>query len=714
MESRQDPPTDAAHGAANDKVAASCAAGDGGADSLGADAPPPDALHWTRNDPPAASMRRILVIAGVLITAGMVSVVMAYFGPNHSPIWTLRFDRLEGRAVPPGTGFLIEAFRLVFFVWMTTYILGTRFTTIVRKLFSFWVWSRKLAIVRVVICVLVLFFVISESRRHLSLSEAPSSMVAWAASRGLETTAESERISYAWYLPYSLISYIVVFGGLFAFPFMRFWMSDFSYMQRQTARFVEVQATICDANQLLDNQRRFAHEFMFLSRRYVDLLGTLCVGVQYEYWIGQLTLSDAGLQTAAMGWFVVGFAAVFVVAIGATYARGLSATEDAAVEIAGADFDNARGNINVTEFLKRIFLSNVGGLAVFSMVILGVHAASTLHSSGGEIARANHPASVFSPTGARGSARRHDADAMASPRGDRRIVPAQMARPRRLIDLHLLSIGVSRYKDEVFNLEYAEVDATKLAQAFSATDGQLFSSVTSTVLVNEEANHNAILLQLRELQSAVTQDDLAIISVAGHGITDDFDDFFFLPHDYDTKAAVGSSAIAWDSFKRWISRMPCTVWVILDTCHSGRVTIDGSRGVGESEVQRATQKAVNNFSSSQTGVVIMAGSLSGQSALEKSDWGHGALTLSLLEGISGQYLFAPDRSNVALPVHHDDDNVLSLEELRFFVTKRVKELTDGRQSVVTNHTGNIDLDHVPLRRISQSSETPDGTGASPQ
>ena len=573
--------------------------------------------QWDRNDRPAASMKRILTITGTLVGIALISLTMAYFGPNHSETWTQRFDRLETRNVPPGTGYLIEAFRAILFLWMTVYIVGTRFTTIIRQIFSFWIWSIKLAVSRIVIFATIAFFVISESQRHLSLEKAPSDMLRWAQSYGLETTLKAEQISYAWYLPYSLVSYIVVFGGLFAFPFFRFWLSDFPYMQRQAGRFAKIQSTISSPRQLQINQRRFAHENSVLSRRYVDLLGILCVGVQYEYWIGQFTLSDAGMQTAAIGWFVVAFAAVFVFAIGATYSKGLAASEDVANKL-----EHSSGNIpdqstTVGSFLKKTVASNLGGMAALSMTLVGIHAAAKQHSPERLAMTFELPEYLPLSMGARVSTS-HSA---TRARGERRLAPTTSTGARKLSSLQVLSIGVSECETEQLKLDFAESDAVALATTLQENSSNLFCKVKPKVLVNEDANRNGILLAFKELQTAATQDDLVIISVAGHGITDAFDDFFLLPYDYDPESAVGSSAIPRDSFERWIGRMPCLAWVVLDTCNSRRVTMASSRGFAVNEVKCATQKAVKRFKESQAGVVIMAGSMSGQSSLEKADWG---------------------------------------------------------------------------------------------
>ncbi len=290
-------------------------------------------------------------------------------------------------------------------------------------------------------------------------------------------------------------------------------------------------------------------------------------------------------------------------------------------------------------------------------------------------------------------------------RGDRRVRPKsdpEVAAVRRP-SLYMLSIGVSKYQDEQYNLSVADSDARELAATFKDTEGGIFGDVEVRTLTNEQADKNGILHELKWLQSEATQNDLAVVTVSGHGVTDEFDDFFFLPHDYDSTKEMSYAAVSWDDFRRRLTRMPCVVLLVMDTCHSGGVTRLGMRGVQHLEMDRAAKKAIQAFSDTQSGLVIMAASLGEQTALEKTDWGHGAMTLALLEGLTGVHKTEIE-NNTPLPHADDDDGIISLGELSYYVTKRVKALTDGKQAVVTNHSGNIDMDVIPLHTVAKSPE----------
>ena len=62
------------------------------------------------------------------------------------------------------------------------------------------------------------------------------------------------------------------------------------------------------------------------------------------------------------------------------------------------------------------------------------------------------------------------------------------------------------------------------------------------------------------------------------------------------------------------------------------------------------------------GAVVMAASLANQNAQERNTWGHGALSLSLVEGIRGERVVR-ETKETPLPQEIDRDGLISLQEL---------------------------------------------------
>jgi uncharacterized caspase-like protein len=159
-----------------------------------------------------------------------------------------------------------------------------------------------------------------------------------------------------------------------------------------------------------------------------------------------------------------------------------------------------------------------------------------------------------------------------------------------------------------------------------------------------------------------TQKDLSVIFVAGHGLQDDRGNYYFLPHDGNPDK-LRITGVKWFDFQDVLSSLPSKVIFLVDTCHSGNVT--GKRR-GVQDMTDALRELMNSGS----GVVVMTASTGKESSQERTEWGHGAFTKALIEGLEGEADF-------------DRDNTVDIKEIDLFITKRVKALTNGSQHPTT-------------------------------
>ncbi len=123
------------------------------------------------------------------------------------------------------------------------------------------------------------------------------------------------------------------------------------------------------------------------------------------------------------------------------------------------------------------------------------------------------------------------------------------------------------------------------------------------------------------------------------------------------------TGVKWFDFQDVLSSLPSKVIFLVDTCHSGSVT-GKRRGVGD--MTDALRELVN----AESGVVIMTASTGKENSQEHPEWGHGAFTKALIEGLEGD-------------ADYDKDNTVDVKEIDLFITKRVKELTKGVQHPTT-------------------------------
>ncbi|MEM1135373.1 MAG: hypothetical protein AAGI07_05990 [Bacteroidota bacterium] len=235
-------------------------------------------------------------------------------------------------------------------------------------------------------------------------------------------------------------------------------------------------------------------------------------------------------------------------------------------------------------------------------------------------------------------------------------------------NLYLLSIGVSDFKNPDYNLNFADDDAIGVTAAFKGKQKQLYGNVIAHELTDEAATKENILNEFMWLQENVTRKDVVVIFIASHGFNVD-NNFYILPHDGNVEDLV-STGVDWKTFGDVLGQLPSKVLLFLDACHSGQL----GTNVGITN----NTEALRNLSSEEHGVVIMSASTGAESSLENPQWGHGAFTLALLEGIEKGYADI-------LP----KDKTVFLRELDTYVFTRVRELTSERQNPTTQKPSTI-------------------------
>ncbi len=236
-------------------------------------------------------------------------------------------------------------------------------------------------------------------------------------------------------------------------------------------------------------------------------------------------------------------------------------------------------------------------------------------------------------------------------------------------NLYILAIGVADYERDEFDLSYADVDAQDISDAFATQEGPLFGEVEARLLLNEEATRGKVLSDLEWVRREVTQNDLAIIFVSGHGVRHElWGDYYFLPYDSDP-ASIIDTAILWFEFERMLQALPGKTVLLMDTCHAGGVTGAGAKSMA------VNLEAIQDFATAGRGAMVMASSTGEEFSWEDPAWGHGAFTKAILEGLAGG-------------ADYDGNGIVYTVELDTYVTTQVKELTGGAQHPTTETSTN--------------------------
>jgi WD40 repeat protein len=247
---------------------------------------------------------------------------------------------------------------------------------------------------------------------------------------------------------------------------------------------------------------------------------------------------------------------------------------------------------------------------------------------------------------------------------DKRVVLYNLAELKP--NLYMVAIGVSRYQRPELQLEYADDDAKAISQLFRAQEGKLYKTVNIKELYNEDATRDNILDALEWLEKETTQKDVAVIFVASHGQNDERGNFYIIPTGCDPDK-LRRTGVDWSNFRDVLANLPSRVLLFLDTCHSGQL----GKNLFTLRGQLDNTEAIRELASDENGVVILAASTGKEFSMEHPDWAHGAFTKALLDAMGV--------GNADL----NQDGIISLQELDYYVSERVKELTKGAQHPTT-------------------------------
>ncbi len=236
--------------------------------------------------------------------------------------------------------------------------------------------------------------------------------------------------------------------------------------------------------------------------------------------------------------------------------------------------------------------------------------------------------------------------------------------------LYLLSIGISAYQDESLSLMYAAKDAEDVVTFFRNQEGGLYREVEVRLITDQDATLQAIRDGLFWLEEQVTANDMAMIFIAGHGINDNAGQLHFASHELDVKALRRTGLPATDIVKT-ISYLQGRVVYYMDTCHSGNLDFV-RRSVGGVDLNRHIQ----DLSAAETGAVVFSSAAGSQYALESTQWGNGAFTMAMVDGLGGK-------------ADYNRDGAVSVNELNLFISEQVKQLTNNQQNPVMQKPNSI-------------------------
>jgi WD40 repeat protein len=280
------------------------------------------------------------------------------------------------------------------------------------------------------------------------------------------------------------------------------------------------------------------------------------------------------------------------------------------------------------------------------------------------------------------------------------IISITCTKPYQRPNLYIGLIGVSEYKDTTKNLRYTVKDGQDFTNVFVHENGKKrigFPSRFGKVYVDSFYNEDATKEQIREWGEKLKKtnpEDYVILYVSGHGLLDTSFSFFFATHDVDFDHP-NARGMSFDELEDLIVGIPAQQKLFLmDACHSGeviedRIVIDdafefsdGSKGEltgykykgtitedadGETVNQEELKQELFSNYNSRSGATVISATSGSSVALEGNEWSNGVFTYTVINGLINRL------------ADTNDDGEVSVVELSRYVTKMVKEETNGMQ-----------------------------------
>ena len=283
-------------------------------------------------------------------------------------------------------------------------------------------------------------------------------------------------------------------------------------------------------------------------------------------------------------------------------------------------------------------------------------------------------------------------------------------------DLYIVGIGVTEYKDTTYKLDYAAKDAADFISFWCKNKGR-FGTVHALPLLDMNATKEKIVAA-RSFLSQAKVDDYVIVFVAGHGLLDDDDNYYFatVDVDFDDPSQRG---LAYDKIEQMLDGLEARQrLVLMDTCHAGDVDrgdsvneqtptksgaspdlevthlVNGSTGDVPVVIRKAFPiprgargrvglrlGVTQSFALMQTlfvdlrttsGSDVIGASAGEELAVNQRVGSNGLFTFAVLEGLGGK-------------AARDKGGMITVSSLEDYVAERVSDMSDGQQHPVFRH-----------------------------
>jgi len=258
---------------------------------------------------------------------------------------------------------------------------------------------------------------------------------------------------------------------------------------------------------------------------------------------------------------------------------------------------------------------------------------------------------------------------------------------KRKPDLFLIGVGVSKYEQNEFDLDFAAKDANDIVSKFERKL-KGYRNTKKLSLVGEDFNSSS-LEKMNNFLESVKEDDAVIFYYAGHGVLDANLAYYLCPSNMDFSEPK-KNGVLYEEIENAITKCKSRKKIILlDACHSGEIDKDELtyrkeetvkpedlkfRGAADGVVAN-DQISIFEFSKRlfidtrlSKGNLIVTSSSGAELSMESADWDNGLFTHFVLKGLESK------------EADLDEDGTLSVHELIDYVSFQVTKVSGGKQN----------------------------------
>jgi WD40 repeat protein len=216
---------------------------------------------------------------------------------------------------------------------------------------------------------------------------------------------------------------------------------------------------------------------------------------------------------------------------------------------------------------------------------------------------------------------------------ERARVTLSVAAAKPSATLHVLAVGINKYRNPRYNLNYGRADASAVADSLRRGAPGIFATIRIDTLFDDDATRANIATGFARIAAEARPEDVFVFYYAGHGTTEKIGDstkFFLVPTDVtqmSDPAALIRQGISGDQLRALFDAVPARKrLMVIDACQSGEM-IEGFARRGAAEERAIAQLARSS------GIFMMSATDSEQFAAEVGALGHGVLTYAFLAAL---------------------------------------------------------------------------------